>query len=106
MQIAIRARVPVESVHNVIIWGNHSATQYPDVTHAVISDWSRSGVSLPVTAIVNDTEWLQKTFIPIVQQRGAAVIKARKLSSAASAANAIVDHVRDWWLGTVRRSKN
>jgi len=84
-------------------WPAHTVDcRYPDVTHAVINDWKRSGISLPVSAVVNDTEWLQKTFIPLVQQRGAAVIKARKLSSAASAANAIVDHVRDWWLGSVR----
>ena len=77
------------------IWGNHSATQYPDVFHAEVDGQARAS-----TAIGEDQAWLEGDFIPTVQQRGAAIIKARGLSSAASAANAAVDHVRSWVLGT------
>jgi len=96
-QIAKRLGVCVSHVHNVAIWGNHSSTQYPDVSHAHVDD---NGKQKSVTAAVNDQHWLQEEFITIVQQRGAAVIKARKLSSAASAATAIIDHMRDWVFGT------
>ena len=92
-QLAVRAGVPVRSITKMTIWGNHSATQYPDVFHAEIdggSAWDKVG----------DQTWLENEFIPTVQQRGAAVIKARGLSSAASAANAAIDHMRDWALGT------
>ena len=71
------------------IWGNHSATQYPDLFNCRISDKSASD-------LIDDQDWLEKVFIPSVQQRGAAIIEARGLSSAASAANAAIDHVRDW----------
>ncbi len=74
------------------IWGNHSATQYPDVFHALI-DGQRAADRV-------DQAWIEKDFIPTVQQRGAAVIEARGSSSAASAANAALDHVRDWALGS------
>ena len=76
------------------IWGNHSATQYPDVFHAEVA--GKPGFE----AVGTDQAWLENDFIPTVQQRGAAIIKARGLSSAASAANAAVDHVRSWVLGT------
>ena len=76
------------------IWGNHSATQYPDVFHAEVDGQPA------FDAVGADQAWLEGDFIPTVQQRGAAIIKARGLSSAASAANAAVDHVRSWVLGT------
>ena len=75
------------------IWGNHSATQYPDVFHAEVAGKSAAEV-------VDDQAWLENDFIPTVQQRGAAIIEARGASSAASAANAAIDHVRDWVHGT------
>ncbi len=75
------------------IWGNHSATQYPDIFHAKVSGQSAAEV-------VNDQDWLENDFIPTVQKRGAAIIEARGASSAASAANAAIDHVHDWVLGT------
>ena len=77
------------------IWGNHSATQYPDVFHAEVD-------GKPAASSV-DQAWIENDFIPTVQQRGAAVIEARGASSAASAANAALDHVRDWALGTAGR---
>ena len=86
-QLAQKARVPVSSVSNLCIWGNHSATQYPDFTNAKIND-------APATDAISDREWLEGEFISTVQKRGAAIIKARGLSSAASAANAIIDSVR------------
>ncbi|EGG14691.1 malate dehydrogenase [Cavenderia fasciculata] len=98
--IAERVGVPVAKVKNVSIWGNHSLTQVPDVTNAVIQDFPEKGLTTPVLTAVNDNKWLEESFIPQVQNRGAAVIAARKLSSAASAANAIVGHMRDWVLGT------
>lgn len=86
-QLAARAGVPVTEVTNMAIWGNHSATQYPDFVNARIS-------GRPATDVIGDADWLRDTFIPTVQQRGAAIIKARGSSSAASAANAVVDTVR------------
>ncbi|GIR36753.1 MAG: hypothetical protein CM15mP49_21380 [Actinomycetota bacterium] len=75
------------------IWGNHSATQYPDLFNCEVNGES-------VAHTINDQQWLENDFIPTVQQRGAAIIKARGASSAASAANAAIDHMRDWTLGT------
>ncbi len=75
------------------IWGNHSATQYPDLFHAEVKGQNAA-------ALVDDQAWLEGEFIPTVQQRGAAIIEARGLSSAASAANAAIDHMRDWALGS------
>ncbi len=75
------------------IWGNHSATQYPDIFHAKVSGRNAAEV-------VDDQAWLESDFIPTVQKRGAAIIEARGASSAASAANAAIDHVHDWVLGT------
>ncbi len=86
-QLALKAGVDVTSVTNLAIWGNHSATQYPDFYNARINGH-------PATEVIADTAWLQGEFIATVQQRGAAIIKARGLSSAASAANAVVDTVR------------
>lgn len=86
-QLAEKAGVHVSQVTNLAIWGNHSATQYPDFYNARIA-------GRPATEVITDEAWLKETFIPTVQQRGAAIIKARGLSSAASAANAAVDTVR------------
>ncbi len=92
-QIAQKLGKPVTSVKKMTIWGNHSATQYPDAFNAEVD-------GKKVAALVNDQAWLENTFIPTVQKRGAAIIEARGLSSAASAANAAIDHIRDWVLGT------
>lgn len=90
------------SVQNVIIWGNHSSTQYPDVNHGTVTLPFRGDgtVTLPIRDAVKDDEYLDGPFIATVQQRGAAIIKARKLSSALSAASSVCNHVRDWVLGT------
>jgi len=96
-QISERLNVQVCDVKNVIIWGNHSSTQYPDVNHATVK--TPSGEKC-VRELVNNDEWLNGEFIATVQQRGAAIIKARKLSSALSAASSACDHIRDWVLGT------
>jgi len=91
-QLKEKAGVPLADVKKVIIWGNHSATQYPDLYHATVG-------GKPALSVVSET-WFKDTYIPTVQQRGAAVIKARGTSSAASAAAAALDHVHDWMLGT------
>ena len=91
-QLALKSGSHVSDVHGVIIWGNHSATQYPDIAHATIADRRATEV---VAA-----DWYREEFIPTVQHRGTAIIKARGASSAASAASAAIDHVRDWALGT------
>jgi NAD-dependent malate dehydrogenase len=91
--LAAKAGTAVSDISNVIIWGNHSSTQYPDVSHAIIA-------GAKATEKITDSNWLQTEFITSVQKRGAAIIKARGLSSAASAAVAAVDHMRDWALGT------
>ncbi|CAH9115993.1 unnamed protein product [Cuscuta epithymum] len=96
-QISERLGVHVSEVKNVVIWGNHSSTQYPDVNHAVVKTLNGEN---PVRKLVGNDEWLNGEFITTVQQRGAAIIKARKLSSALSAASAACDHIRDWVLGT------
>jgi malate dehydrogenase len=93
-QLAAKAGVHSTDVTKMTIWGNHSATQYPDVFHAEVSG------KPAFDAVGKDQAWLEGDFIPTVQQRGAAIIKARGLSSAASAANAAVDHIRTWSLGT------
>lgn len=92
-QLAKKAGVPVTAVKKVTIWGNHSATQYPDAHHAEIN-------GQPVPQVINDATWLKETFVPTVQKRGAAVIEARGASSAASAANAAINHVQTWYHGT------
>jgi malate dehydrogenase len=96
-QIAARTGVPVNHVKNVIIWGNHSATQVPDVRHAnVLKDGNWVGAH----EAVNDEAYLQGDFVSTIQKRGAEIIKRRKLSSAMSAAKAACDHMRDWFSGT------
>jgi malate dehydrogenase len=92
-QIAGKAGARVADVSNVTVWGNHSATQYPDIVHAKVG--ARSAAET-----VGDQQWVQDTFIPTVQKRGAAIIDARGASSAASAANAAIEHVHDWVNGT------
>jgi malate dehydrogenase len=91
-QLAAKTGVHVSDIRRVIIWGNHSATQYPDLSHALVS-------GKPAKSLL-DEKWIAETFIPLVQQRGAAVIKARGASSAASAASAAIDHVHTWLHGT------
>lgn len=92
-QLAQKANVPVTQVKKVTIWGNHSNTQYPDAFHAEIG-------GKPAPQVINDDNWIRQTFIPTVQKRGAAVIEARGSSSAASAANAAINHVQTWYHGT------
>ncbi|MBW8827210.1 MAG: malate dehydrogenase, partial [Acidobacteria bacterium] len=94
-QLAKKAGVPITEVRRMTIWGNHSATQYPDLFHAQVS---KKGAA----RLINDRKWMEGEFIPTVQQRGAAIIEARGSSSAASAANAAIDHHHDWALGTKR----
>ncbi|KAI3909069.1 hypothetical protein MKW98_011430 [Papaver atlanticum] len=96
-QVSERLSVQVSDVKNVIIWGNHSSTQYPDVTHATVKT---SAGEKAVKELVADDAWLNGEFISTVQQRGAAIIKARKFSSALSAASSACDHIRDWVVGT------
>jgi malate dehydrogenase len=91
-QLTEKSGAPLNEVKRVIIWGNHSATQYPDLHHATVS-------GKPALSVV-ETSWFKDTYIPTVQQRGAAIIKARGTSSAASAASAALDHVHDWMQGT------
>jgi malate dehydrogenase len=91
-QLADRLTVPVTAVRKLTVWGNHSSTQYPDITHAEVQGKAASELV--------DESWVREEFIPTVAGRGAAVIEARGASSAASAANAAIDHVRDWVSGT------
>ena len=91
-QLAQKANSHVTRIRRMIIWGNHSSTQYPDLNHATID-------GKPARSLVQE-QWVKETFIPIVQQRGAAIIKARGASSAASAASSAIDHVRNWVDGT------
>ncbi|HSY05387.1 MAG TPA: malate dehydrogenase [Steroidobacteraceae bacterium] len=91
-QLAHKTGVHVSEVRRMIIWGNHSATQYPDLAHAQVG-------GKPAKSLV-DAKWIEESFIPVVQQRGAAVIKARGASSAASAASAAIDHVHTWTHGS------
>ncbi|XP_012283756.1 malate dehydrogenase, cytoplasmic [Orussus abietinus] len=95
--IAARLGVQVDKVRKTIIWGNHSSTQYPDASHATVD--TPNGTK-PVPEVLNDNAWLEGVFLETIQKRGAAVIAARKMSSAMSAAKAAGDHMRDWWLGT------
>jgi len=91
-QLAEKTGTHTTAIRRMIVWGNHSATQYPDISHCTIG-------GKPAHSLVS-TQWYREQFIPIIQQRGAAIIKARGASSAASAASAAIDHVRDWALGT------
>jgi len=92
-QLAAKLKKPVGSIKKMVVWGNHSTTQYPDYRFAAVDGQQVKG-------LVNDDTWNRETFIPTVAKRGAAIIEARGLSSAASAANAAIDHIRDWVLGT------
>ncbi|CAN5463862.1 malate dehydrogenase [soil metagenome] len=92
-QLAAKAGKPITSIEKLCVWGNHSPTMYADFTHATID-------GKEAKALVNDDAWTKDVFLPTVGKRGAAIIEARGLSSAASAANAAIDHVRDWVLGT------
>lgn len=92
-QIARKLGAPVSAVKKMTIWGNHSTTQYPDLFHCEVDGKNAA-------AAVNDQAWIENEFIPTVAKRGAAVIEARGASSAASAANAAIDHMRSWALGT------
>ena len=92
-QLSAKLGVPVTQIKKMTIWGNHSATQYPDIFHAEVNGKSAA-------ELVNDEAWLSSEFIPTVAKRGAAIIAARGASSAASAANATVEHMHDWVLGT------
>jgi malate dehydrogenase len=92
-QLAAKTNASVNDITHMTIWGNHSATQYPDLFNALVRGQNAA-------ELINDQEWLESTFLPTVQQRGAAIIAARSASSAASAANATVEHMRDWVLGT------
>ena len=91
-QLAAKTGTHVNDIRCMTIWGNHSATQYPDVNHATVNSKAANDLV--------EHDWLTSEFIPVVQQRGAAIIQARGASSAASAASAAIDHVRDWALGT------
>jgi len=92
-----KLRIPVDDVHNIIIWGNHSLTQYPDVNHGNVVV---GGKKTSIREAVKDDKYLNETFIPKVAKRGAEIISVMKKSSAASAANAACDHMHDWWVGT------
>lgn len=92
-QLAAKLSVPVTAIKKMTIWGNHSTTQYPDLFHCEVN-------GKVAAEAVNDQAWLENDFIPTVAKRGAAIIEARGASSAASAANAAIDHMRDWALGT------
>lgn len=91
-QLAAKTSAHTTDIKGIVVWGNHSATQYPDITAATVNGKSAAGLV--------DHAWLAENFIPTVQKRGAAIIEARGLSSAASAANAAIEHIRDWVLGT------
>jgi len=91
-QLAEKTGTHATAIRRMIVWGNHSATQHPDISHCTVT-------GKPARALV-DTQWYREQFIPTIQQRGAAIIKARGASSAASAASAAIDHMRDWSLGT------
>lgn len=92
-QVAMKLNQPINHIRKMIVWGNHSSTQFPDLFHAEIDHQK-------IIDLIKDLAWVKNSFIPTVQNRGAVVIEARGLSSAASAANAIIDHMRDWIFGT------
>ena len=92
-QLAARTARPVDSIEKLVVWGNHSPTMYPDIRFAAVG-------GQPAVKLINDEAWYRDTYIPTVGKRGAAIIEARGLSSAASAANAAIDHIRDWVQGT------
>jgi len=93
-QLQLKTGTSLQDIDKFIIWGNHSSTQYPDVSHTLIN-------GTPAKTLINNDEWIEKSFIPTVQKRGAEIIAARGSSSAASAASALVDATRDWHYGTL-----
>ena len=92
-QVGIKLSTPTRDIKKMVVWGNHSGSQYPDLSHSEIG-------GRKVLEVLKDHDWIENTFIPTVQKRGSAVIEARGLSSAGSAANAAIGHVRDWMLGS------
>lgn len=96
-QVALKCNVVVSDVKNVIIWGNHSSTQFPDLQHAKVT---KGGKELSAYEAIKDDEWIRNQFISNVQKRGAVIIEKRKLSSAMSASKAACDHIKDWYSGT------
>ncbi|WP_297451899.1 malate dehydrogenase [Ferrovum sp.] len=92
-QLALKIRHPVHDLHRMTVWGNHSTTQFPDLSQVLVN-------GSPLDTVFQDPQWVEQFFIPTIQNRGAAVIEARGLSSAASAANAALSHMRDWIRGT------
>src|SRR5690606_35565729 len=92
-QLSAKSGKPVADIEKLIVWGNHSPTMYPDIRYATVGGQS-------LAQLINDDAWNRDTFIPTVGKLGAAIIDARGLSAAASAANAAIDHVRDWVLGS------
>jgi malate dehydrogenase len=96
-QLAQKTGTTVNDITNMTIWGNHSVTQYPDLFHAKVT---KDGATKNAYEMINDHAWVDGTYIPTVAKRGAAIIEARGASSAASAANAAIDHIRTWTLGT------
>jgi malate dehydrogenase len=92
-QLAKKVGAHARDVHRMTVWGNHSTTQYPDISHALVGD-------RPATELEIERSWIEDEFIPTVAKRGAAIIEARGASSAKSAASAAIDHVHDWVLGT------
>lgn len=95
-QLSKKTGKPVDSFEKLVVWGNHSPSMYPDTRFATAGGQS-------VKSLINDESWIRETFIPTVGKRGGAILEARGLSSAASAANAAIDHMRDWWLGAGSR---
>lgn len=96
VKVAAKLGIASQDVDNVFIWGNHSTTQFPDLAHASVTI---NGQKQAARQAINDDDWVKHAFITTVQKRGGAVIAARKLSSAMSAAKAICDHMHDWWFG-------
>jgi len=99
-QIARKVGTSFKNIQNVIVWGNHSSTQFPDIENAWINNYSNSGVTQKVTSVIGDMNWVTSEFMPTVQKRGGAIIASRGASAAASTAQAICDHMRDWIIGT------
>lgn len=101
LQVADHLKARVQDLRKLVIWGNHSNTQFPD---ARFTEVHKDGNWVSITKVQHDEKWLKETLIPIVQKRGAEVIAARKLSSAMSAAQAAADHMKDWFNGTQKVS--
>lgn len=99
-QLGLKLNVTADRIKNVVVWGNHSNTMYADCNHAVVTDYPTEGKETKVTEAIDDDAWIKGEFLTTVATRGAAIIKARELSSAASAASAALAHVRSWVLGT------